>query len=345
MDASRKDAAGRILESVRAGRTLFSLVLSHTRTSQIPGITIAGADADSTRYTPPADAELIHYGRCLSIPGLPATPDGKPTPALLSRAALQKAAIPHIVIDAGCALPPKMPHMRTGIRPGGNIEEGPAMSGKDAAHAVRCGRYAGRTLSSLCDCIIIGESIPAGTTTALALLRGLNLPYEVSSSMPDNPVHIKERVVASALGRLGMSDYMEVAAQTADPMILFVAGMLAASSCNVMLAGGTQMLAVLALASKIGFEPRRTLLATTTYVADDPAVSFHRQAEVFGAPVASVEPRLDRSKHAGIRAYAAGFAKEGAGAGGAILAAQTITGQDILGDIDAEYDRIMPTLR
>lgn len=251
------------------------------------------------------------------------------------------ADIPHIVIDAGCAVPPRMPHIYTGIKPGNNIEIEPAMSCNDALHIIQTGEYIGHTLSSHCDNLIIGESIPGGTTTALALLRGLNLPYKVSSSMPKNPADIKERVVSAATSRLKMDTHVGVAAQTADPMILFVAGMLNTTSSNVILAGGTQMLAVLALATKMRHNTKDTTLVTTTYVADDPTIPFYKQAELFGVPVISVRPHLEDSRHAGIRAYSEGFAKEGAGAGGAIYAAQTITGKDILPYIDREYDSIL----
>ena len=335
------------ISPLKEGRTLFALVLSYTNTAKIPGITIAGASPDDTIYTPPADAELIHYGYCKSIPNLPITPDGKPTPALLTRAALSCADIPHIIIDAGCIIPPKLPHIHTGIKPGNDIETEPSMTKQDAIDTIRSGMDTAYTLSKLCDNIIIGESIPGGTTTALALLRGLNLPYRVSSSMPKNPTDIKERVVNAALSRIQMDTHIDVAAHLADPMILFVTGMLKSlSSCNVILAGGTQMLAVLALSAKENdHHHTNATLATTTYVADDPDISFYKQAELFNVPVISVQPNLDKSRHAGIRAYTKGFAKEGAGAGGAILAAQHITKQDILPYIDAEYDKILSISR
>ena len=47
---------------------------------------MAGADPDFLKFTPPADAEFLHYGFCKSIDVIPMTPDGKPTPALLTRA-------------------------------------------------------------------------------------------------------------------------------------------------------------------------------------------------------------------------------------------------------------------
>lgn len=69
---------------------LFTLVIGTTDTSLIPGITIAGAKPELTHYTPAADAEYLLLGRCRVIPTVPMTPpDGKPTPALITRAAIK----------------------------------------------------------------------------------------------------------------------------------------------------------------------------------------------------------------------------------------------------------------
>ena len=73
------EQAQNFLESVKSGRFLLSFVMSYTQTCEIPGITIAGADSQSMKYTPPADAEYLHYGYCKTIDGIPMTPDGKPT--------------------------------------------------------------------------------------------------------------------------------------------------------------------------------------------------------------------------------------------------------------------------
>ena len=340
-----------ILESIRAGRTLFSLVLSYTHTAEIPGITVAGAGPDKMRYTPPADAEYIEYGYCRCIDAIPTTPDGKPTPAVLTRAALMLSDMPHIAVNAGCPVSPQTPHIDSEVRPGGNILHGPAMTTSEALHIMESGRRTGRKLASLCDCLVIGESIPAGTTTALATLKGLNLPGRVSSSMPENPTRLKDDVARAALERLGMDDPVSVAAKVSDPMILYVCGMLQAASytSHVVLAGGTQMLAVLALASKMGYDHTRTALATTSYIAEDPAVRFAEMAEAISpVPVLWTDPLLERSRHAGLRAYAAGFAKEGAGAGGAMVAARTKTGaspEQMLDAIDSEYARLVSEAR
>ena len=93
--------AENFLDSIKNGNFLFSFVISYTETCEIPGITFAGADKDSIKYTPPADAEYLYYGNCKTIDKIPMTPDGKPTPALLTKVALESSSIPHIVINAG----------------------------------------------------------------------------------------------------------------------------------------------------------------------------------------------------------------------------------------------------
>ena len=41
------------------------------------------------------------------------TPDGKPTPALLTKVALESASIPHVVINAGSKINPQLPYIQT----------------------------------------------------------------------------------------------------------------------------------------------------------------------------------------------------------------------------------------
>ena len=91
--------AENFIDRIKDKNFLFSFVISYTETSEIPGITFAGADKDSIKYTPPADAEYLYYGNCKTIDKIPMTPDGKPTPALLTKTALESSSIPHIVIN------------------------------------------------------------------------------------------------------------------------------------------------------------------------------------------------------------------------------------------------------
>src|SRR5215210_9004142 len=87
---------------------VFVCVISHTATSEISGLTAAGANAELLKYTSPADAEFLYYGRCKCIDELPITPDGKPTPAIITRAALKLSNIPFLVVDAGAKVKPSI---------------------------------------------------------------------------------------------------------------------------------------------------------------------------------------------------------------------------------------------
>ena len=270
------DHAQDFVENSKNRKFLFSFVISYTETCEIPGLTIAGADTESLQFTPPADAEYLHYGYCKTIDKIPMTPDGKPTPGILTKTSLETSSIPHLTINAGSKVSPQLPFIETGLDFGKNIFSHDAMTDSQVSHAVDYGRIVGRTLASLTDCLIIGESIPGGTTTALAVLRAFGFDAKVSSSLPNNPIDLKNKIVDSALERINSDHPYSVIAKVGDPMIPFVAGMLssASDSSKVMLAGGTQMAAVLAFASKIGFNELNTVIGTTSYVANDENANF-----------------------------------------------------------------------
>ena len=334
------------IESMKSKNFLFSFVISYTETCEIPGITFAGADKDSIQFTPPADAEYLHYGYCKTIDKIPMTPDGKPTPGLLTKTALESASIPHLTINAGSKISPQLPFIDTDMSFGKNISIEDAMTDSQVSHAVDYGRIVGRSMASLTDCLIIGESIPGGTTTALAVLKALGYDAKVSSSIPNNPVELKNQIVKSALERIDSDHPYSIVAKVGDPMIPFVAGMLSSASSvsNVMLAGGTQMAAVLAFAAKIGFNEENTAIGTTSYITNDESANFTSLvSKIADIPVISVNPGLENSKHAGLKAFSEGFAKEGVGAGGSIISSMIKTGNDstkFLEIAEKEYHRL-----
>ena len=270
------NASKMFIESVRGKKFLFALTISHTETCTIPGITIAGATPELAKYTPAADAEFLRYGRCKSIDGIPATPDGKPTPALITRAALGMAEIPHMVIDAGSAHSPKTPYMHTGLLPGKNIQNESGLGIDEAKNAIEYGKQIGESLGALTDCLVLGESVPGGTTTALAVLRAFGIKARTSSSLPENPGKLKESIAIAAQNRITSDDPISISAELADPMLPFLAGALSSATqkTHVILAGGTQMAAVLALANPLGYDAKKTAIATTSYVYDDESADF-----------------------------------------------------------------------
>ena len=340
------DKAQSFLETVKSKRFLFSFVISYTETCEVPGITFAGADKDSIQFTPPADAEYLHYGYCKTIDKIPMTPDGKPTPGLLTKTALESSSIPHLTINAGSKVSPQLPFIETGLSFGKNISTQDAMIDSQVSHAVDYGRIVGRNMASLTDCLIIGESIPGGTTTALAVLRALGFDAKVSSSIPNNPVKLKNQIVNSALERINSDHPYNIIAKVGDPMIPFVAGMLSSASdvSKVMLAGGTQMTAVLAFASKIGFNEDNTAIGTTSYITDDESANFKSLVQkIADIPAISINPGLENSQYPGLKAFSEGFAKEGVGAGGSIISSMLKTGIDsakFLEMAEKEYRRL-----
>jgi uncharacterized protein (TIGR00303 family) len=325
---------------------VFSFVTSYTHTCEIPGITVAGANPDLLKFTSAADAEFLHYGYCKSIDAIPMTPDGKPTPAILTKVALEASSIPCFVINAGSKILPKLPYLELGLEPGKNILQEPALEQDLTRKAVEHGRIIGRSLGSSTDCLVIGESIPGGTTTALGVLRGFGLQASVSSSMPQNPVDLKNQIVETALKRLQSRDPYDIVTQLGDPMIPSVAGMLstASESTKVILAGGTQMAAVLAFAKHVGFNENNVAIGTTSYIIDDKTANLIEIVrQISDIPVLSIKLKLGESKITGLCSYAQGFVKEGAGAGGASIGCLLKTGIDtekLLSLTENEYRRI-----
>lgn len=334
------------VKSIEKKKFLFSLVISYTETSEIPGITVAGSNPDFIKFTSPADSEYLHYGTCKCIDSVPMTPDGKPTPAILTKVALESASIPHVVINAGSKVTPDVPFFETGLFPGKNIQNEAALDRYFVLRAVEYGRIIGRTLGAITDCLVIGESIPAGTTTAMAVLKGFDIDGNVSSSIPNNPLELKNNVVNDALKRSNSKDAYDVISNMGDPMIPFVAGMLgtASQTCKVILAGGTQMAAVLALAHTTGIDENNTAIGTTSYIVNDSSANFLEMVkEIYDIPILVIDPKLGDSKIEGLRSYSNGFVKEGAGAGGAMISAILKTGltsEKLLEKTEKEYQRI-----
>ncbi|WP_202318487.1 nicotinate mononucleotide-dependent phosphoribosyltransferase CobT [Archaeoglobus neptunius] len=318
-------------------KATFLLVIGNTRTAEVPGITVAGANPELIKYTPPADAELLYHGRCLSIDSVPATPDGKPTPALISYTALRLTGIPFFVVNSGLMVEPKIPYIDLNAPVGENIADSRAMDRDAVEKVLERGKILGKQISKLSDVLIVGESIPAGTTTAAAILKALGLNPAVSSSMPDNPVDLKRKVIEEAVKRVKSADPLEILAAVGDPVMLGVIGIALGSDKPLILAGGTQMVAMANLISQM--DEVEAVIATTRYVAADPNADL----SLSPYPVVSADPMLAKSRYEGLRAFSKGFVKEGVGAGGLTLASyiRGITPETFLREIEKDYETII----
>ena len=344
------------MDSIWGKKPLFVCVIGTTETAKIPGLSAAGANPEVTDYTPPADVEFLQYGECRCMEGVPVTPEGIPTPALITRVALKLASIPLLVLNAGVKVRPEMPYVEVGGRPGGDIRSGKAV--EDAKGVFLRSMEVGRTLSEMVDYLVVGESIPGGTTTALALLLAMGISAEgkVSSSIPVNPHDLKVEVAYKAIGVAGLSSRagpFGAVSAVGDPMIPVAAGMIcgAAERVPVLMAGGTQMCAVLNLIKHLSPHVLPKLaIGTTRWIVQDRTSDIQGLvSQIAPVPVLAIDLDFSKSKFEGLRAYERGFVKEGVGAGGSCIAAiaktkGSLDGSSLLREIERSYEWLLGKL-
>ena len=367
---------------------LFILTVAYTETVQLPGISGAGITEELRELTAQADAEILYHGKALCLPGgVPSNPTGTPGPSIITRAAFDLLpGIGYVCVDAGLKTPPAIPGVLSpdGAGPARAVITGQAL-GPDEERATRLfsagwrlGDQLGRA-NALNGYLVLAESVPGGTTTALGVLLGLGLDAErrVSSSMPgDYSHHLKLEAVQTGFAATGQAkggfarNPLGAAACLGDPMQPVVAGMALAASkyCPVVLAGGTQMAAVLALAAAVRAVPgerltgldfngvnfERIALVTTGWVANDVSSDLAGLAALtearfgpLGSPYFAANLNFSQSHFPPLRFYEAGYVKEGVGAGAAAFAAMLATGcsaQDLLPAIEKVYKNLVEGL-
>ena len=298
----------------------FCGILGNTLLSTVPGVSGAGATPEKTLLTPVLDAELITYGAITSHPVRPDTPTGCPTPASITRAMMGLCGIQPVFINAGLRHTPTVPCLDVY----GMAGEDPRF--RDAVpHAkdlARKGEVIGKILSKSSDLLVLGECVPGGTTTALCVLRALGYGASVSSSFVNNPVEIKEEICRKAIGRIradSITSPLDIIRYTGDPMMPVAVGIAKTYSGELILAGGTQMLAVSALIKVEG--GALPYVVTTSYVRDDPSANVQQLAGQIGVKIIYVDPGFGDIGHSGLARYCIGEVKEGMGAGGAMCLA------------------------
>ncbi|NUN65383.1 TIGR00303 family protein [Pseudanabaena biceps] len=319
------------LDRYRGQRPAFACVLGFTATGLIPNISAAGATPEDRKYTAIADAEFLVTGKNLNFP-LPPLAAGA-SPVLISRAVVAGQDLPLFIFNAGLAIAPTIEAIDLGGKPAQCVSTGAALPLVTAKHLFEQGLIWGEKLAQAGAYVILSECVVGGTTTALAVLTalGLDAKNKVNSSHPTCNHDQKWQVVQSGLQHLSPSaTALEIVAAVGDPMQIAIAGMAIAASrqAGVMLAGGTQMLAVYALIRAIAtqqnlvWNPDAIVIGTTRWVAEDPTGNTLELAKNVGdVPLLATKLSFSDSKFAKLRAYEQGFVKEGVGAGGAAIAA------------------------
>ncbi len=317
------------------------LVLAATATAEQPGISAAGATPDSRGLTAAADAELLLLGPTGLRPhALPPLPAGV-SPALISHRALRGLGLlaRTQVVDLGCPVAPAVPHLRLpaveAAGPAACVSSGRAMAPERVAALLARGRHWGQRWPHDAP-LLLAECVPGGTTTALAVLQGLAVPAAglVSGSLREPAHGLKARLVRQGLAAAGLppaADPLVVLAAVGDPMQALAAGLLlelAPRGVPVLLAGGSQMAAVLALALALAPEDQRAsvaagaVVATTAWVAEEAGSDLERLLRLIGErwqvrpQLAVAGLRFHHCRSAALRDYERGYVKEGVGAGG-----------------------------
>ena len=310
------------------------VVAGTTETAAIDGISAAGADPELRTHTPSADLEIVADGRPAPDSPVPVSPSGCPTPAVVTRAVRERVGFDVVGLDAGLAVPTDAPARGVEAAPGGDVRESepvPAAAAvfenaREMAPEVATGDDGGADATGE---LLVAETIPGGTTTALGVLTALGERPVVSSSLAANPLERKRAVVEEGLAASDLApgdaagDPVDAVRLMGDPVLAAAAGLVVGAldaGIDVTLAGGTQLAAVAALARHAGVD-RRLPLATTTFVADDPTADVAGLAADLGLSLTATDPEFGSSNHPAMAAYARGEAKEGVGMGGALALA------------------------
>lgn len=301
--------------------TRLAVVCGTTHTAAIEGITAAGATPELMAHTPAADSEILVYGRPALAPVTPVSPTGCPTPAIVTRAVRECIGFDPLVVDAGLESETAAPTVSLGGEPGADVREPIAVPG--ARGIFERAREVGVALPEAE--LWIGETVPGGTTTALGVSTALGESWGVSSSLSENPIGLKHRVVEAGLAASGLEPGSAAgeplcAIETmGDPVLAGVLGLAVGaleSDTQVLLAGGTQLLAVAACVRHYGIDAPLSLV-TTSFVASG-ATPLDRAAADLDLDLTVTDPRFERADHVAMERYCAGEAKEGVGLGGAL---------------------------
>lgn len=358
--AAEEEAGRRFVERVWGKRPTFAVVIGNTETAKIPGVSAAGANPDITDFTPAADVELLHLGRCKCIDGVPVTPTGIPTPGIITMSALQLAPMPQFAINGGVRVRPHTPYFEVEGEPGADIRTGKALPDPERVYGNAL--LLGREMAKNNEYMVVGESIAGGTTTALAVLLAMGYDGEgkVSSSLIDNPHALKRSIALEGLanapfGKEEMrADPLKALQAVGDPMMPAAAGVIAgaAERVPVIMAGGTQMAAVLAVVKGLAPDSLPNLaLGTTKWIVQDRTSDIRGIVRQIGqVPVLAADLDFGPSAHEGLNIYEQGLVKEGVGAGGISIAtfasSQGGIGKgQVLEAVERNYLRLMSLMR
>jgi uncharacterized protein (TIGR00303 family) len=336
------------------GKTpIFACVLGFTSTALIPSISTAGATPQDRQYTAIADGEFLVNG-VTEKPLFPLPPLIKGiSPVFISRAVIEAFNIPIYLFNAGLPHPPSVANIDLGGIPAQCVSTGNALPLKTVkdlfAKGLQWGEKLGKKAQGEKRYLIIGECVVGGTTTALSVLTALGISAQgkVNSSHPHCNHQQKWIIVKEGLAKANLLQEnphinpLEVVAKVGDPMQIVVTamGISASKFTNVMLAGGTQMLAVYGLINHLFPQNNNPIvIGTTKWVAQDATGDTVGLAQMIpNACLIATQLDFTNAHYEQLRLYEKGYVKEGVGAGGLAIASslyQNWTSQELITAIE-----------
>jgi len=317
----------------------YYLIIAGTNTCQITGISAAGIDSHSRKITALADAEFCLLGTIKDYKyKLPLLKAGV-TPALISNVCKVLLGANLIVIPIGVYKRPYFKHSlveKTYGNPSNCLSTGKTMDKSRVSNLYEKGLSIGLMAKKP---IVISESVPGGTTTAQAIMEafGLDVYDLVGSSLLRPPRKLKAEIVQAGLVNANLGNTftsIDVISALGDPFQAFSMGLLIGarkSKNTVILAGGSQMIAILLLALEFlsldekQFFSERVFILTTGWLACDKSlkkllqlVADKHKVKLFGFASGL---SFHSSKIKELKDYEKGYVKEGVGAGGFSLLA------------------------
>jgi len=322
-------------DRVRGRAPLFACVAGFTATATIDNISAAGLTPRDRLFTANADLDFL-AGGCGDDPlyALPPLVAGA-SPVLISRAIAAALDWPICVVNAGLIYPLERRAIELGQPPAMCVSSGRSLDRITVEALFQSGLKLGEQWSREADWLVVGECVVGGTTTALGVLTALGVDAAelVSSSQQECDRDLKRDLVRAGIdaaerrGTLAADDPLSAVAAVGDPMQPVAVGIAIGASVPVLLAGGTQMLAVWALGQRLAarrnrvWHENRIAVGTTRWVVEDSKAGAIALADTVGAPLLATELDLSASRYDSLRAYERGFVKEGVGAGGAAIGA------------------------
>jgi len=354
---NNKEKARRILHKLEGKCPAFFCIIANTETGKIPGISAAGANPELTDSTPAADMEYLYFKECKTIEGVPISPNGVPTPALITKAVMELSSISVFPVIGGLNVYPKTPYIEFGGTKGQNITKGSAVENVGRVYSLA--KSFGEDIGKLFDYIILGESIAGGTTTALAVLTALGIEAndKISSSLAENPIKLKNKIVEKGLKSCNAKpgDFRDSALRAieklGDPMQPILSGIAigAAKYIPVLLGGGTQMAAICAIIHSLNPKiMKNIIIGTTRWIIQDKSSDLVGIINQINLKIPILAANLDfrNMKYDGLKEYENGIVKEGVGAGGVTIAAllkmrDKISIENICHQIEEDYSKMI----